>query len=166
MPRLIVLLASQARGLIWFAMYVLIFLIFLIYYWLADGVFYVEFGPNLLYLAAAFLMVLALSTALSAFTSVYSLEARDPRFLVRFALGIWFYVTPVIYPISAVPPGLQFITTINPMTAPMELFRMGLFGDGHLPLTALLVSLGTIALLLPLGAWFFNASESRVLDHL
>ena len=129
-PRLIPLIASHARGFVWFAMYMVFFLIVVAYYWIADGVLYLKVGPNLLLAVAAFALLFLLSIAFSLFTSVYSLKARDPRFIVRYAMSVWFYLTPVIYPLAAVPADFRAIALANPPTAPMELFREGLLGVG------------------------------------
>jgi len=36
---------------------------------------------------------------------------------------LWFYGTPIIYPLGLVPPKFQFILTLNPMTTIISMFR-------------------------------------------
>jgi hypothetical protein len=52
------------------------------------------------------------------------------------------------------------------MTAPVEMVRLGLFGTGSVPTTALISCLLTIAIIGVPGVWFFNRSEAASLDSL
>jgi ABC-type polysaccharide/polyol phosphate export permease len=55
---------------------------------------------------------------------------------------------------------------MNPMTAPVEMVREGLLGTGGAPATSLAVTLGTVAVLMVGGLWFFGRSEAAALDSL
>ena len=53
------------------------------------------------------------------------------------ALGLifngWFYLTPIVYPLSQVPERYRRWLELNPLTALVELYRQALLG-GHLEL--------------------------------
>jgi ABC-2 type transport system permease protein len=50
-------------------------------------------------------------------------------------LTIWFYATPIIYPIEVVPPNLLWLFRLNPMLYLLQIFRdplyMGTVPEGH-----------------------------------
>jgi lipopolysaccharide transport system permease protein len=48
---------------------------------------------------------------------------RDVRFIVPLALQIWFYASPVIYPVSLVPEQFQSLYMINPMAGIIDSYR-------------------------------------------
>ena len=58
---------------------------------------------------------------------------RDLSVMVGFGMSLWMYGTPVVYPMSILPEGiLKKIILLNPVTAPMEMFRYILLGEGNI----------------------------------
>ena len=75
-------------------------------------------------------------------------------------LMAWMYLTPVIYPVSALPPYARFVLQFNPVLYPMESFR-ALLLEGRVPGivdVALSLLVGLAALII--GWWVFT-SRSR-----
>ena len=78
---------------------------------------------------------------------------------------IWFFVTPVIYPISLVPDLVQKFICLNPMYMFVSLYRDAIISHqiDHL----LLVILVLVSLLLySLGSAFFSKVKSGFADVL
>ncbi|MBI5428817.1 MAG: ABC transporter permease [Nitrospinae bacterium] len=48
---------------------------------------------------------------------------RDIRHLLEFLMMIWFYMTPVIYPLSMVPEKFKFLFYFNPIVPIISLYR-------------------------------------------
>jgi ABC-type polysaccharide/polyol phosphate export permease len=97
-----------------------------------------------LLVAPAVVLALLLTGALGLVLSALHVYFRDMRYLVSAALLIWFYATPVFYPLDAVPqlrPWLQ----LNPMTGAIELFRAGTIGADHGWLTSVGISVAWVA---------------------
>lgn len=101
--------------------------------------------------------VLLLASALNVF-------ARDVGLAVPLVVQVWFFITPVVYPLGSVPPGLRDWYLANPMTGVVESFRRVMV-DGQPPDFGLLLVtvLGAVAALL-VGSWYFHATESRFAD--
>jgi lipopolysaccharide transport system permease protein len=165
-PRLTVLTAAIAPGVMWALLYLAVLVIALVAYAIADNTFYLELGPESLLALAGALLMAAMALALGLWTSVYGAQARDPRFIVRTVLSFWFYLTPVIYPLSLVPSDLQGVASANPLTAPMEMIHQGLLGDGDIKTSGVIVCIATIVVIGGLGLRFFDKSESLSLDEL
>jgi lipopolysaccharide transport system permease protein len=101
----------------------------------------------------------ALTTGLVLLVSAATVRFRDVRFVVPLCLQIWLYVTPVIYPLSAVPSHWQWVLRMNPMTAVIDGYReIVLFG--RTPAVADLASAAIVsAVVLVFGYWYFKHVE-------
>jgi lipopolysaccharide transport system permease protein len=80
------------------------------------------------------------------------------------ALSLAMYVTPVVYPLSQVPEQFYFFFYINPVSAPMELFRIWFYGIGHVPPAMTVSSIVITVLVLFLGLLLFTSNESTFVD--
>ena len=75
------------------------------------------------------------------------------------------YVSPVVYPISQLPlSGAYRFLLWNPMTAPMELFRLALLGVGTVHLESVLSTLVFTILSALVGIITFNKVERTFID--
>ena len=73
------------------------------------------------------LMGMGVGIIISSLTTKY----RDLSVLVSFGMQLWMYGTPVVYPLSQLTRGwMRMAALINPVTAPVELFRSILLGEG------------------------------------
>jgi len=83
--------------------------------------------PWLLLLVPATLLMVAFTIALGLVLSALDVYFRDVKFLVTAALLVWIYVTPIVYPQSALHqlgPWLDF----NPITGIVNLFHLAVLG--------------------------------------
>lgn len=115
-------------------------------------------APLLLVIEIAFVVgIVLLGSALNVF-------ARDIRLAVPLMVQLWLLLTPVMYPLSEVPPDLRGLYLLNPMTGLIESFRSVLV-YGHAPELATLAPsiIGASAALL-IGTWYFGATEKRFAD--
>ena len=84
-------------------------------------------GPQLVLLVPATVVAVLLTTSMSAFFAAAHVYFRDVRYIVQAALLAWFYVSPVIYPLTAVPTLRPWLEA-NPVTGVIELFRLATVG--------------------------------------
>jgi lipopolysaccharide transport system permease protein len=107
------------------------------------------------------LMLLALGVGM--WMSALNVKYRDVRFALPFITQIWFFLTPVIYPISSLPKKVKLVIMINPMSGLVEGMRSALFG---LPVkwTALGVSTVLTLGVLIFGALWFRRMEREFAD--
>ena len=52
-----------------------------------------------------------------------SVMVPDVRQAVTFVVMVWFYATPIVYPLRIVPDRLQWLSWLNPMTFVVESYR-------------------------------------------
>lgn len=119
---------------------------------------------NILLFPLAFLWIAALGVGLGLIVSSLTTKYRDLRILVNFALSLGMYVTPVVYPLSEIPQGFAWLFYINPLSAPIELFRVWFFGAGAVPLPMLISSIASTLLIAILGMVMFNQNERNFID--
>lgn len=112
-----------------------------------------------LLLADTLLAVLAVSVALASLTVSY----RDFRHLLPFLLQTWFFLTPVIYPVTIIPERFRWLLALNPMAGPMSAFRAVLLNQ-PLDVAGLALSLTVSLVALTAGLLFFQRAESRFAD--
>lgn len=122
--------------------------------------------PNLAALALPLILLqlAMLSTGFGVIISSLTTKYRDLRHLMAFGINLWMYATPVIYPLSIVEGKLRVLMYINPVTAPLELFRYGFYGTGDVNRAALSASAGVTVLVFLLGVTVFNRNERRFVD--
>lgn len=107
-----------------------------------------------LWLPLALAWTLLLQYTLALLLAAFGAYLRDLQHLVPLAITGLMFLSPVFYPVSAAPPALAFILTINPLTAPIELFRMAWFGDAFNAEVAA-VQLGVLVLAFVFARWAF-----------
>lgn len=166
LPRVILPAGQLAAGLVEPLVLTGVFAIAIWYYRLTAGVWYgvpVERVP-LAVLAVA--MAVTLAFAVSLWTSVWQARARDVKYLLGYTVGFWFFLTPVIYPLSLMPPRVRWLAVINPMTGPVEAFRWATLGVGSPALVELAVSAAVTAAVLVGGLIYFTRSEAATIDRL
>ncbi|MDR2313513.1 MAG: ABC transporter permease [Spirochaetaceae bacterium] len=133
-------------------------------------IYYIINGTNSLpsWLAFAFPALLiwlaALGTGMGMIVSALTTKYRDLKQLVAFALGLAMYITPVVYPLSRIPDRFVWLVFVNPVSAPIELFRLWFFGAGSVSPLMILVSLGMTVAFVLLGLILFNQNERNFVD--
>jgi ABC-type polysaccharide/polyol phosphate export permease len=103
-------------------------------------------------------LVLALSVAHTRF--------RDTRHFLEIGLVVWFWVTPIVYPLDMVPESLRRFLAANPMTAFLQAYRAVLL-DGVLPTAAVIGELfaWTVVVFL-LGTLVFRSATTQIPEML
>jgi lipopolysaccharide transport system permease protein len=103
------------------------------------------------------LFTLGLAWLLSA-TGVY---LRDIGQMIGFFLTLWFFLTPICYPETSLPPEAAQILTKNPVYVLVRSYRAILL-DGHAPPLAALGKLWIVSAIVFLGghAWFYKLRRS------
>jgi|SRR5580765_117714 len=118
---------------------------------------------QMLLLVPLILLLMLLALGVGMWMSALNVKYRDVRFALPFITQIWFFLTPVIYPISSLPKKVKLVIMINPMSGLVEGIRSALFG---LPVkwTALGVSTVLTLSVLIFGALWFRRMEREFAD--
>ena len=163
-PPIVLLVASAGIGVLELMVTLAFLAVAIVAYAIVDQTLYLQLSLATLLFPVGVLLLALLGLMVGTWTAVTELRVRDPRFLVRIALGFWTYLTPVIYPLSAVPEGIRPYAALNPVTAPIEMIRHAVFGNGDVHLTSIAMTVAVIVIIGGRGLRRFVRSEARVLD--
>lgn len=89
---------------------------------------------------------------------------RDLKHVIPLGMTLLMFVTPVFYPLSAVPPRLEPVVRLNPLTTLFEHLRASLLGGAAPPLASLLATLAVTTAYAAVGYWVFAAKEWEYAD--
>jgi lipopolysaccharide transport system permease protein len=90
---------------------------------------------------------------------------RDLSILVTFGVQLWMYITPIVYPMSQLGDGIiKKLLMINPVTAPVELLRYAILGQGVIMPFYLMLSVCITIVVLLVGIMIFNKVEKTFMD--
>ena len=105
-----------------------------------------------------------LATGMGMIISSLTTKYRDLKQLVSFALSLAMYATPVVYPLSQIPKTFAWLNFINPVSAPIELFRIWFYGAGFVSSAMILTSVSFTFLVFFIGLILFNQNERNFID--
>ena len=169
-PRLILPTAAVSIAALYLTLLLVVIVGTSMYFFRRDGVWYISLRPELLVAVGAVLLSLIFAVAVGLWTSVLQARYRDVRYGIRYFLPFWFYLTPVIYPLSRildrVPDQWHWVVSLNPMVTVVEAFKWGTLGEGTLQPASVVTSLALIAVTLASGLWFFIREEAASIDKL
>jgi len=155
-PRLIMPISGILSPLVDFIIAFVILLFMMAYY---------GFVPTIAIVLLPFFILLALMTSLSVglWFSALNVKYRDFQYTIPFIIQIWLFASPVVYPVSMLPPSWQYIYALNPMVGVIEGFRWALLGTKP-PDFLILVSAVVVVLLLVGGLFYFKRMEQYFAD--
>src|SRR5207253_11270320 len=91
---------------------------------------------------------------------------RDTAQILGMVFNVWFYVTPIVYPLALVPSRYRTWLELNPLTALVGLYRQA-FPGGRLEVVPGAVSLALVAAVLTsVGFWLFRRLKPPFVDEI
>jgi lipopolysaccharide transport system permease protein len=140
---------------------------FLIAFLILLGLFaYYHRAPHWHTILIPFFLGLALLSAFGVglWLSALTVRFRDIPYVVPLLTQLWFYVSPVIYGSTFIPPRYHWLIAVNPMTGPIDGFRWAVLGRGvpHWGLFGTSLAAGLV--LTASGVWYFLRTERSFAD--
>lgn len=160
-PRLIPLAAAVTLPAFAFAFYTAMMFAVAGFYVVTRGEFYLQIRPATLLVPVGLAMLVVFAWAVALWFSTLAPRARDVRRLGGYVIGIWYFLTPVMYPIDQIPAGWQFMASLNPITAPIELVKDGWLNAGDVTALGVLMYFAGLAVTLVGGLIIFIPKERR-----
>jgi homopolymeric O-antigen transport system permease protein len=124
--------------------------------------------PSLAILSLPLLIAIAAAAALGTSTALSAINVRfrDVRYVIPFAIQMWLFATPVVYPSSLLDEPWRTLSAINPMVGVVEGFRWATLGSGDAPWDLIGVSAVSACLILVAGLAYFDRVERRFADFI
>ena len=154
-PRLVIPLAPVGAGLLDLAVAGTLLVVALLWYGIMPPL-------GRVWLVVPVTAILVVATAgLGILLSAVNLRFRDARYAIPFALQLWFFASPIAWPMTTLPERWRAIFALNPLVGVVEGYRAALLPAAPLDLS-LLGTAAVVSVLLCLGgvAWFRRAERS------
>ena len=124
-------------------------------------------GSASLVLAQNFVFTMGLGLFLAA-TNVFF---RDIQYIYNAITTAWLYLTPMFYPIEALPQNLQYIVShLNPMYSYVSQFRMltlpGFVPVGISIMWLIIIGIVSAFLMLIIGLWVFVKTQDKFILYI
>jgi lipopolysaccharide transport system permease protein len=158
-PREIIILASLLAKGVDLVLASLLFVIFMIVYQQPTNIL-----NNILFVPLIFIIQVIFTYGIALFISAMNLFYRDVQYLMGLILMLWFYLTPVIYPVEMAPERLRFIFAVNPMSVLTNAYRQVILGGTAPNLPNLGIALIVSLITLFIGCFTFRKLEGKFAD--
>jgi len=147
-PAEVLPIVTVLAGLVHFCLGLPILAAFLIYY-------RVPVTPtDLLWLPLIVAIQLVLTVGLALLVSALTVHFRDVRDLLANLLTLWFFATPIIYPITQAPERVRRLLNLNPFTHLVIAYQEVLFKSGPFMQSNRLLAVGAASLVVLLFGYF------------
>ncbi len=104
-----------------------------------------------------FLVTMGISFIISMINAYF----RDMEYIVGVGLNMLFWITPILYPLSAVPEEYQYFLAINPLSFLISAWR-DLFLSNIINWPNIGISLIAAIIVFLIGLWVFNKLDKRL----
>jgi ABC-2 type transport system permease protein len=172
-PRIVLPLASVGFAAVHFVLQMGVFAVFLL------ALYRHAFGPQLALLVPALTVALVFTVAVSLLVASLNVAYRDVQHLLEVGLLAWFWLCPIVYPLSFVraklaPHGIFWVFMLNPMTSVIAAMQRAIYRDpapladgGYGFYLTWLGIAGVVSLaLLAAGVWAFRRLEDSFAEEL
>jgi homopolymeric O-antigen transport system permease protein len=156
-PRVLLPAAAALSGLVDFLIGCSFLAAMMIYYGVYPG-WSLLLAP--LFVTLMFILVLGVSLLLAAVNVRY----RDVKYTIPFLVSLWLFVTPIIYPVTFVPPRYQNLLALNPMTGIIEGLRASLISTQPINWNLVGISCAVTLTVFIVGAVYFRKTERTFAD--
>lgn len=157
-PRLIIPVSAVLVGLFDFVMAFIVFLAYCVY---RDCGLKLE---ALFYFPLALVLTSIATFGTGTLLASLNVKYRDFRYIIPFLIQFLLFVTPVIYPAKITDNQFfQWLMALNPMSAPLDIFRAGM-GSETVHWEVNLVSILSSLLVFVIGLVYFRKTESHFAD--
>ncbi|TXE17135.1 ABC transporter permease [Psychroserpens burtonensis] len=164
-PRIIVPLSIIISNLVKFAIQLLIFIAFYVYY-SAQGA-DIHLNTSVVFFPFLVLLMGLLGLGVGMIISSLVTKYRDLKFLVGFGVQLLMYVSAVMYPLALMReklPKIAWIVEYNPLAYIIETARFMLLGTGTFSVFGIVYTVLVTLVILFLGIIIFNRTEKTFID--
>lgn len=158
-PRILIPVSSVLSGLVDFFMSLLLFIGILVYY-KTD----VSWSRMLVGFPLSILITVLATLGLGSLLAALNVKYRDFRYIIPFFLQVFFFVTPIIYPLDGLSWNwLNQLLKFNPLYGAICLFRSA-FGSDAPDSSLVMISLTGSFILFVAGVMYFRKTENYFAD--
>lgn len=121
----------------------------------------VQITPAIIVMPLAIIILAVFSLGLGLTLSTTAVFFGDMEPVYNVVLTIWFYSTPIIYPVEAIPEQFQWLIRLNPLYYLLTIFRDPLFKGTVPELSFWLISCSLALVALIIGVYVFTSRSNE-----
>ena len=110
------------------------------------------------------LAMVLLTSAVSMAMAAANVRYRDVKHAVPFVIQVWMFATPIIYPVTMVPPRFRPILALNPCWGIVDAFRACVFPNLPFDFKLIATSMSVIVVVFLGSAYYFRRAEKNFAD--
>lgn len=122
-------------------------------------------GPLIVLFPFGIVLQFVLMYGLGLLIACYAVVIPDLARIVRIVMRALFYLTPVLYSITNIPEHIRPYATLNPLVAPLGLYRVGWWPDEHESYLHYGISVVLCLIIFVVGWVAFRRLEPRILKE-
>jgi lipopolysaccharide transport system permease protein len=158
-PRLIIPISSILVSLFDFLIAFVLFIAMIVYYQITLSPIHL-----FIFIPLGVILTCMATFGLGLLLAALNIKYRDIKYIIPFLVQTLLFMTPVIYPVSILKyTFLKYLVALNPMYAPITLFRSG-FTHTTPEFNLLLISLTSSLLFFVGGLYYFRKTEAYFAD--
>lgn len=157
-PREILIYSTILAKIVDFGLSLLILIVLMIF-------FQIPVNLHILWVPFILIIQMVLTTGISLLLSAFNLFYRDVQYILTLALTLWFYITPIAYPIEVIPDKFRLIFSLNPMAVIVNAYREVVIGQGNPNINSLTLALAISILIFISGFIVFKKLEKSFADY-
>ena len=162
-PRLVSPISMVLSNLLKLSIQMFTYLCFFIYYLVQpDSI--IEPNWCILLIPVIILVLGGVAMGFGIIISSFTTKYRDLTMLVGVFMTLLMYATPIMYPVSDIPPMYKTFLSLNPISPMIETFRYAFTGRGYFTVTSFMYSVVFMVTILVLGIFVFNKTEKTFMD--
>lgn len=159
-PRLIVPLSIVLAGLIDFFFSFLVYIGLMWYYGIA------AIALGVVMLLPLVLLTMVATMGIGMFAAALNVKYRDVGQILPFLVQAMLFLTPVVYPVTAVPESWQWVLFLNPMTGVVDTAQATLLNLHEVRWDLLAISVISALIIFILSLGFFRSKEREFADFI
>ncbi|WP_122587967.1 ABC transporter permease [Pseudomonas viridiflava] len=121
---------------------------------------------QMLWLVPLTLVLMALAVGLGLILGVLNVFVRDVGQVIPILLQVWFWFTPIVYPLNIIPEQFKSVMAFNPMFPLVSAYHDVLVYGRSPDIQSLLVSAAVALFLMLLGLFMFRRAAPEMVDVL
>jgi lipopolysaccharide transport system permease protein len=157
-PRLVIPAAPVLAAVVDFVISFVLLLLILAAFRIVPG------AETVLVLPVLLGIMMTTAVGVGCWLAALTIQYRDFRHVTPFLLQVWMYASPIVYPLSLVPPAYRGVYALNPMVGVIEGFRSVLLGTSALSWPLIAISATGAAVLLASGVLYYRHMERVFAD--
>jgi len=123
-------------------------------------------GASVVYFPIVLLAQVVMMTGLSLFLASLNVFFRDVSQFVSAFMIVWFFATPIVYPLALLPPQLRLLASLNPLTHLVSAYRAIFLNTHPISLNGIVIFSIFSAIIFLAGLRLFQKTAADVVDEI